>query len=137
MRGTFVYLLLTSLIGIGAAGATECAPGALGVSRTIAVDPKEHALLGSFQYSETLPLRDREVVLTFDDGPLPAYTNRILDTLASECVQATFFLVGRMARAYPAVVQRIHDDRHTIANHSQNHPFTFHTMTVEQAAYEI
>ena len=137
MRGTFAYLLLASLIGIGAAGATECAPGALGVSRTIAVDPREHALLGSFQYSESLPLRDREVVLTFDDGPLPPYTNRILDTLASECVKATFFLVGRMVRAYPAVVQRIHGDRHTIANHSQNHPFTFDRMTVEQASQEI
>jgi peptidoglycan-N-acetylglucosamine deacetylase len=137
MRGTFAYLLLASLIGIGAAGATECAPGALGISRTIAVDPREHALLGSFQYSESLPLRDREVVLTFDDGPLPSYTHRILDTLASECVKATFFLVGRMARAYPAVVQRIHDDRHTIANHSQNHPFTFDRMTVEQASQEI
>ncbi len=138
MRSTFaVYALLTSLIGIGTAGAAECPAGALSVSRTIVVDPSEHALLGSFQYSESLPLRDREVVLTFDDGPLPPYTNRVLDTLASECVKATFFLVGRMVNSSPAVVRRIYDEGHTVANHSQNHPFTFHRMTVDQASREI
>ncbi len=84
-----------------------------------------------------LPLADKEVVLTFDDGPLPPYSNRILDVLSSECVKATFFIVGRMARGFPALVRRTHDDGHTIANHSQNHPFTFHKMTVDQAAQEI
>ena len=42
-----------------------------------------------------------------------------------------------MARAYPALVQRIYGEGHTVANHSQNHPFTFHKMTVDQAAQEI
>ena len=137
MRSFAAYILLASLIGIGTAGAAECPEGALGVSRTIVVDASEHARLGSFQYGETLPLRDREVVLTFDDGPLPPYTNRILDTLASECVKATFFMVGRMVRAYPSIVRRIYNDGHTVANHSQNHPFTFHKMTVDQASKEI
>ena len=89
------------------------------------------------QYGESLPLGDHEIVLTFDDGPLPPYTNRILETLASECVKATFFMVGRMVRGYPALVRRIYNEGHTIANHSQNHPFTFHKMTVDQAAQEI
>jgi peptidoglycan/xylan/chitin deacetylase (PgdA/CDA1 family) len=131
------FFLLASLIGIATASAAECPPGVLGVSRTIVVDPSEHSLLGSMQYSETLPLKDREVVLTFDDGPLPPYTNRILDTLASECVKATFFMVGRMVRSYPQVVRRIYSEGHTIANHSQTHPFTFHKMTVDQASQEI
>ncbi len=109
----------------------------MGVSRTIVVDPTEHSKLGGMQYSESLPLRDKEVVLTFDDGPLPPYTNRILDTLASECVKATFFMVGRMVRGYPSIVRRIYNEGHTVANHSQNHPFTFHKMTVEQASVEI
>jgi peptidoglycan/xylan/chitin deacetylase (PgdA/CDA1 family) len=130
-------VMLASLACAGAAAAAECPPGAMGVSRTIVVDPAEHQLLGSQQYRESLPLRDKEVVLTFDDGPLPPYTNRILDTLASECVKATFFLVGRMVRGYPSIVRRIYNDGHTIANHSQNHPFTFHKMTVEQASTEI
>src|SRR5215470_4957664 len=138
MRSTIVAsVLLASVTGLGAANAAECPPGALGVSRTIVVDPSAHARLGSMQYTESLPLKDHEVVLTFDDGPLPPYTTRVLDTLASECVKATFFLVGRMARGYPAVVRRIYEEGHTIANHSQTHPFTFHKMSVDQAAREI
>src|SRR5215470_10998520 len=88
---------------IGAAQAADCPgnPDALGTSRIISIDPKEHGRLGSMQYSETLPLRDKEIVITFDDGPLPPYSTRILDILASECVKATYFLVGNMARAYP------------------------------------
>jgi peptidoglycan-N-acetylglucosamine deacetylase len=136
-RTVAAYVLLASLIATGTAGADECPAGALGVSRTLVVDPNEHVRLGSFQYSESLPLMDREVVLTFDDGPLPPYTNRILDTLASECVKATFFMVGRMVQGYPAVVRRVYNEGHTIANHSQTHPFTFHKMSVEQASQEI
>jgi peptidoglycan/xylan/chitin deacetylase (PgdA/CDA1 family) len=138
MRSTIVAsVLLASAIGLGVANAAECPPGALGVSRTIVVDPMEHARVGSMQYMESLPLQDHEVVLTFDDGPLPPYTSRILDTLASECVKATFFMVGRMVRGYPAIVRRAYNEGHTIANHSQNHPFTFHKMTVDQASKEI
>jgi peptidoglycan-N-acetylglucosamine deacetylase len=110
---------------------------ALGTSRTLVVDSAEHARLGSMQYRETLPLGPREVVLTFDDGPLPPYTTRVLDVLAAECVQATFFLVGRMARNFPRIVGRIARQGHTIATHSQSHPLTFHRMSVEQARYEI
>jgi peptidoglycan/xylan/chitin deacetylase (PgdA/CDA1 family) len=124
-------------INIGIAAAAECPQGALGVSRTIVVDPSEHRRLGGMQYAETLPLRDKEVVLTFDDGPLPPYTSRVLETLASECVKATFFMVGRQARNYPSLVRRVYDEGHTVANHSQNHPFTFHKMSVEQAAREV
>src|SRR6266536_1444375 len=136
-RTVAAYVLLASLIATGTAGADECPAGALGVSRTLVVDSNEHVRLGSFQYNESLPLMDREVVLTFDDGPLPPYTNRILDTLASECVKATFFMVGRMVQGYPAVVRRVYNEGHTIANHSQTHPFTFHKMSVEQASQEI
>src|SRR5262249_44375260 len=138
MRSTFaIFFLVGSLLGAGAATAAECPPGALGVSRTIVVDPSEHARLGSMQYGESLPLNDHEIVLTFDDGPLPPYTTRILDTLAAECVKATFFMVGRMVRGYPAVVRRVYAEGHTIANHSQSHPFTFHKMSVDQASAEI
>ena len=131
------YVLFAFLSGIATAAAAECPEGALGVARTIVVDPIEHARVGSMQYGESLPLQDHEVVLTFDDGPLPPYTTRILDTLASECVKATFFMVGRMVRGYPSIVRRVYNEGHTIANHSQNHPFTFARMTVDQAAQEI
>jgi peptidoglycan/xylan/chitin deacetylase (PgdA/CDA1 family) len=136
MRSTVAACALLALL-IGTAGAEPCPPSALGVSRTLVVDPSDHPRLGSMQYGETLPLNDREVVLTFDDGPLPPYTNRVLETLASECVKATFFMVGRMARGYPAMVRRIYEEGHTVANHSQSHPFTFHKMSVDHASREI
>jgi peptidoglycan-N-acetylglucosamine deacetylase len=138
MRSTLAAsVLLASLLGMGTAGAAECPADALGVSRTLVVDPSEHVRLGSWQYGESLPLNDREVVLTFDDGPLPPYTDRVLDLLAAECVKATFFMVGRMVQAYPAAVRRVYNEGHTIANHSQTHPFTFHKMSVDQASHEI
>ena len=129
-------LLLVSFVH-GGAVAAECPPGALGVARTIVVDPREHARIGAMQYGETLPLNDREVVLTFDDGPVPRHTGSVLETLAAECTKATFFMVGQMANAYPAMVRRVHDEGHTIANHSQTHPFTFSRMSVPQAAAQI
>jgi peptidoglycan-N-acetylglucosamine deacetylase len=133
------YGLLAALIVAAPASASECPgnPGALGTSRTLVVDPSEHGLLGGFQYRESLPLNDKEVVITFDDGPLPPYSTRILDILAQECVKATFFMVGRMARSFPQLVRRTHSEGHTLANHSQSHPFNFHRMSVDDAAREI
>jgi peptidoglycan/xylan/chitin deacetylase (PgdA/CDA1 family) len=134
-----LYGLLASLIVAAPASASECPgnPGALGTSRTIVVDPTQHNLLGGFQYRESLPLNDKEVVITFDDGPLPPYTSRILDILARECVKATFFMVGKMASGFPKLVRRTHEEGHTLANHSQTHPFNFHTMSVVDAQREI
>ena len=112
-------------------------PDALGTSRTIVVDPKEHPRIGTMQYGETLPLEDHEVVLTFDDGPLPAHTNAVLQTLAAQCVKATFFLVGRMAKEFPQDVRRIHDAGHTIGTHSENHPTFFGKLPPERMSTEI
>ena len=94
-------LWLLACIIAQTASAADCPghPDALGTSRTLVVDPKEHPRIGAMQYAETLPLRDHEVVLTFDDGPLPRNSNQVLDILASQCVKATFFTIGRMAQA--------------------------------------
>ena len=121
------------------AASAECPgnPNALGTARTIAIDPAAHARLGTMQYPETLPLQDKEVVLTFDDGPLPPYTNRILEILAAECAKATFFIVGRQAQAFPDLVRRAYHEGHTIATHSQNHPLHFDRLTVGKASEEI
>lgn len=62
-----------------------------------------------------------EVALTFDDGPNPPYTNRILDVLQHEHVRATFFVVGRAVAAYPATVRRIVEDGNAIGNHTWDH----------------
>lgn len=124
----------------GAAAAEPRCPGnpdALGVSRELVVSPSEYFLLGRMQYRQTLPLNDREVVLTFDDGPLPPYSGRVLDILAKECVKATFFLVGRMARANPATVRRIYNAGHTVGTHSQNHPIRFDRISGARIGDEI
>ncbi len=62
-----------------------------------------------------------EVALTFDDGPNPPYTERILDVLHQERVPATFFLVGRAVVAYPGTVRRIVRDGHAVGNHTWDH----------------
>jgi peptidoglycan/xylan/chitin deacetylase (PgdA/CDA1 family) len=134
-------LLLSMASGIAAAPAfaADCPgnPGALGTSRTLAVDPREHPRIGTMQYAETLPLQDHEVVLTFDDGPLPPHSTQVLDILASQCVKATFFIIGRMARGFPEGVRRVRDAGHSIGSHSQNHPLSMNRMPIERARQEI
>ncbi|HXW27236.1 MAG TPA: polysaccharide deacetylase family protein [Xanthobacteraceae bacterium] len=140
MRAWSVIAGLCLLAGAAAsAGAAECPgnPDALGTSRVITVDPAEHTRIGTMQYRETLPLEDHEVVLTFDDGPLPPYSNRILDILASACIKATFFMVGRQARAYPDMVRKVYNEGHTVASHSQNHPLIFTRLSMAGAENEI
>jgi peptidoglycan/xylan/chitin deacetylase (PgdA/CDA1 family) len=67
-------------------------------------------------------LRDTHTVaLTFDDGP-NYNTPAVLDALKANNVKATFFIVGRMARAYPDILQRIAAEGHLLANHSATHP---------------
>jgi peptidoglycan/xylan/chitin deacetylase (PgdA/CDA1 family) len=112
-------------------------PDALGTSRTLVVDPREHPLIGSMQYAKTLPLADHEVVLTFDDGPLPRYSNQVLEILAAQCVKATFFLVGRQANANPQGVRKVRDAGHTVATHTQNHPTGMQRLPIERAGKEI
>ena len=82
-------------------------------------------------------LADKEVVLTFDDGPILPYSNQILDILASQCVKATYFLVGEMARAFPATVRRIYEEGHTIGTHSEHHPTRFGQLPIERMRHEI
>lgn len=131
--------VLASGIAAGPASAADCPdnPAALGTSRTLVVDPHEHARIGTMQYAETLPLRDHEVVLTFDDGPLPPHSTQVLDILASQCVKATFFIIGRMARVFPEGVRRIRDAGHSIGTHTQNHPLSMDRMPIERARQEI
>jgi peptidoglycan/xylan/chitin deacetylase (PgdA/CDA1 family) len=89
------------------------------------------------QYAETLPLADHEVVLTFDDGPLPRYSNQVLEILASQCVKATFFTIGLMAKASPGGVRKLREAGHTIGTHTQDHPLSMNHMSTERAKQEI
>jgi peptidoglycan/xylan/chitin deacetylase (PgdA/CDA1 family) len=112
-------------------------PDALGTSRILPLDPAQYPRVGHMQYPDSLPLNDKEVVLTFDDGPIPPYSNEILDILASQCVKVTYFMVGEMARAYPAVVRRAYEEGHTIGTHSEDHPLRFGQLPVAKMRHEI
>ncbi|PHR25702.1 MAG: polysaccharide deacetylase [Hoeflea sp.] len=66
-------------------------------------------------------LRDKEVILTFDDGPMPGKTDRVLNILSQYGVKATFLMVGQMAKSYPAVAARVVSHGHSIGGHTYNH----------------
>ena len=78
-----------------------------------------HYVIQRFGYSATAR---RTMSLTFDDGPDPVYTRRVLDVLAQYHVPATFFVVGKMAAKYPALVRREVREGHAVGNHSLTHP---------------
>jgi peptidoglycan/xylan/chitin deacetylase (PgdA/CDA1 family) len=112
-------------------------PNALGTSRVLTITPTEFSRIGTIQYKGTLPLNDHEVVLTFDDGPIPPYSNIILDTLEAQCVKATYFMVGEMAHAYPAIARRIYNAGMTVGTHSQHHPYGFERLGMQRVEREV
>ncbi len=112
-------------------------PDALGTSRVLPIDFSAYQQLGRMQYPDSLPLNDKEVVITFDDGPLPPYTDQVLDILAAQCVKATFFMVGEMAHSFPATVRRVYEEGHTIGTHSDHHPVGFGKLPIERMHHEI
>lgn len=94
---------------------------AIGVSRTIKIDTAGGPRYGQLQYRKRQLLKDKEVVLTFDDGPSTRNTEAVLDALSAHCTKATFFMVGRMAVAYPHMVRKVAAAGHTIAAHTWSH----------------
>lgn len=76
------------------------------------------------------------MALTFDDGPDPASTPRILEALARHGMKATFFLVGARARRHPGLVARIAAEGHAIGNHSWDHP-SLPTLSMRAVADQI
>jgi peptidoglycan/xylan/chitin deacetylase (PgdA/CDA1 family) len=114
--------LVLSSASIVPARAEACPrKGTLGTYRVLKVDAAAYPRVGLKNFPQTLPLRDHEVVLTFDDGPWPPTTPKVLETLASECVRATFFLIGKPASAHPDLVKRIAAEGHTIGSHTWLH----------------
>jgi peptidoglycan/xylan/chitin deacetylase (PgdA/CDA1 family) len=142
-----IRILLLPALGIGLAlmamtpsqaVAAECPgnPAALGTERVLAVDPAATMTVGRKQFPVTLPLTSKELVLTFDDGPWPGPTDRVLAALRHECVRATFFVLGRNVVAHPALVRRALAEGHTIGHHTFSHPLLSH-MSLERAEAEI
>ena len=70
----------------------------------------------------TAPARPGEIALTFDDGPNPTWTPKLLDVLAAHQVHATFFMLGGFAQSQTELVRRIAAEGHLVGNHSWSHP---------------
>ena len=96
-------------------------PKLLGLSRIVEIDATGGPSFGGSRGNDTDFLKDHEVILTFDDGPLRTYTRPVLKALAAHCTKATFFMVGRMAAADPAMVKEVARAGHTIASHTWSH----------------
>lgn len=128
-------LLTLAAMPAWAAGCTGN-PGALGTARTLAVDPAVTPAVGRKQFPATLPLKPKEVVLTFDDGPWPGTTDAVLAALRRECVKASFFMLGRNAVAHPALARKVLAEGHTVAHHTYSHPLLRH-MSVARAEAEM
>ncbi len=112
---------------VAAAAAQPCAnPDALGTSRVLAIDASTTPRVGRKEFPSTLPLAPKELVLTFDDGPWPTTTPKVLDALKAECVEATFFLVGRNTDAHPELARRELAEGHSIGHHTYSHPLLDH-----------
>lgn len=109
-------------------------PDALGTERTLAIDTESTVGIG--HGFPALGLAHGEVILTFDDGPVPETTPRILQALAEDCIQATFFMIGKRAEANPALVQKIRDDGHSIGSHSYTHR-ELNKLPYDEAAQDI
>jgi peptidoglycan-N-acetylglucosamine deacetylase len=129
-----------SLIGAAILGsrlpASAQTRNTLGTSRLLSVPGQGGPRFGVKSYPQTLPLTDGEIILTFDDGPFPATTNPILESLEREQVKASFFMIGQNARENSEIVRRIGAQGHTIANHTMNHRW-LNKITHEQAVREI
>lgn len=95
-----------------------CGPDALGTARVLQL-PREGQAFGG--HHVRLPLAPNEFVLTFDDGPRPGSTERVLQALQAECARATFFMNGEAMLQSPALAQRVRSEGHTVAMHGYKH----------------
>lgn len=148
MRRWFAAVLAISVSAILASvaaaaepqvGACPSADTALGVSRVVEIDAASGPLFGSISKRDREPsfLAPMEVVLTFDDGPIPKTTTPILETLDRFCTKATFFPVGEMAAAYPAQMKEVVRRGHTVGAHTYTHPSNLPRLKGDRATLEI
>jgi peptidoglycan/xylan/chitin deacetylase (PgdA/CDA1 family) len=133
MKTSIIALIALGLLS-GAAQARDCGPDALGTSRTLTIKAGDRTGIGHGY--PALGLAHGEIILTFDDGPSPKTTPAILDTLAKDCVQATFFMIGKHAEANPALARRVREAGHSIGSHTYSHRELNH-LAPEDATADI
>jgi peptidoglycan-N-acetylglucosamine deacetylase len=130
-------MLALSGAGASVAALPAQAMAQLGTARQISIGTAGGLQVGLQSHPQTLALAPREVVLTFDDGPIAGPSSTVLDVLASEGVKATFFLIGRNAAANPGLCRRIVAEGHTLAHHSFTHTWTFRRLSEEAGKADI
>src|SRR5947207_6208602 len=100
---------------------STCAnPDALGVSRAVVIDTTGGPGFGFLQYKQFDFLTDKEIVLTFDDGPWPT-TPAVLKALSDECTKAIFFPVGKHTTYHPEILRQVYNAGHTVGAHTWSH----------------
>jgi peptidoglycan/xylan/chitin deacetylase (PgdA/CDA1 family) len=118
---------------------TPCAnPDALGIGRVVEIDTTGGPGFGFEHFKQLDFLRDKEVVLTFDDGPWPLNTPSVLKTLADECTTGIFFPIGKHATYYPEILKQVLAAGHTVGSHTWSHAtLTNKKLTEDQRKEEI
>jgi peptidoglycan/xylan/chitin deacetylase (PgdA/CDA1 family) len=96
-------------------------PNALGVSRVVQIDTTGGPGFGFEHFKAYDFLREKEVVLTFDDGPWPNNTPMVLKALADQCTKALFFPIGKHAGYRPDILKQVAAAGHTIGSHTWSH----------------
>jgi peptidoglycan/xylan/chitin deacetylase (PgdA/CDA1 family) len=96
-------------------------PNALGIARTVEIDTTGGPGFGFEQYKAHDFLAQKEVVLTFDDGPWPGHTRAVLETLRAHCLRATFFIIGKHALWHPDILKEVAAQGHTVGTHTWSH----------------
>ena len=96
-------------------------PDALGVSRVVEIDTTGGPGFGFEHFKQLDFLADKEVVLTFDDGPWPVNTPSVLKALADECTKAVFFPIGKHATYHPEILKQVAAAGHTVGAHTWSH----------------
>src|SRR5436309_4964060 len=96
-------------------------PDAIGIARVVEIDTTGGPGFGFEHFKQLDFLRDKEVVLTFDDGPWPINTPSVLKTLAEQCTTGIFFPIGKHATYYPEVLKQVAAAGHTVGSHTWSH----------------
>jgi peptidoglycan/xylan/chitin deacetylase (PgdA/CDA1 family) len=102
-------------------GAPCANPDALGVSRVVEVDTTGGPGFGFENFKQLDFLTDKEVVLTFDDGPWPGNTPAVLKALSDQCTKAVFFSIGKHAGYHPEILRQVYAAGHTVGAHTWSH----------------